>query len=112
VLVDSWQMQEVKNEAHFRQMNERIAFTNDESPVRQLTEVYICECGDAACSDPISLTRVEYEAVRSEATQFAIATDHENPEIDRIVAEHERYTVVEKWLGPALRIVHETDPRR
>jgi hypothetical protein len=110
--VISWQMQEVENEAHFRHMNEWIATANDESALHHVTDAYICECGDAACTDPISLTRAEYEAVRSDATRFAIARNHENPEIDRVVAEHERYTVVEKWLGPALRIVHETNPRR
>ena len=44
-----------------------------------VTEVYVCECGDAACIERIRLTRPEYEAVRGYYTRFAIAVDHENP---------------------------------
>jgi hypothetical protein len=75
------------------------------------TDVYVCECGDAACRDPISLSRLEYEAVRAEATWFAIAVNHENPELDRVVTENERFTVVEKWLREAAGIARRTNPR-
>jgi hypothetical protein len=43
---------------------------------------YLCECGDERCTAPIRLTRVEYEAVRAYPTRFALALNHENPEID------------------------------
>ena len=49
--------------------------------------MYVCECGDATCVERIRLTRQEYEAVRDYSTRFAIAVDHENPEIDQLVTE-------------------------
>jgi hypothetical protein len=61
---------------------------------------------------PISLTRAEYEIVRGDPTHFALATNHENPELDLVVVQYERYTVVQKWLKEAAMIAYATDPRR
>src|SRR6266542_1199788 len=110
--VDSWQRVEVENEAHFRELNEWTRAAHDEADVQHIWEIYLCECGDAGCSDPITLTRAEYELVRADATHFALATNHENPELDLVVFEYERYTVVQKWLREAARIANATDPRR
>ena len=44
-------------------------------------------------------------------TRFAIATDHENPEVDQLVSEQGRFTVVAKIAGDAARIARETDQR-
>jgi hypothetical protein len=55
------------------------------------------------CSEPIGLTRSEYEAVRAVPVRFAIALNHENPEIDRVLFENQRFATVEKFLGPERR---------
>ena len=109
--VDSWQRVEVENEAHFREFNERTRAAH-EPGIDHVREVYLCECGDASCSDPMTLTRAEYELVRAEATHFVLAANHENPELDLFLAERERYTVVQKRFGEAARIAYATDPRR
>ena len=55
---------------------------------------------------------MEYEAVRGYPTRFAIATDHENPEMDQLVSEGGRFTVVQKKIaGSAARIARQTDHR-
>jgi hypothetical protein len=54
----------------------------------------------------------EYEAVRSVPVRFAIALNHENPEVDVLVSESSRYAVVDKAYGPPARIALETDPRK
>jgi hypothetical protein len=54
------------------------------------------ECGDQACTCAIRLTAAEYESVRAYATHFAIARNHENPESEELIEEHERFAVVEK----------------
>src|SRR5438132_12335984 len=110
--VDSWQRVGVENEAHVRDRNEWTRAAHDEAGIEHVWEIYLCECGDAGCSDPITLTRAEYELVRAESTHFALATNHENPELDLVDAEHERYTVVEKWFREAASITYATDPRR
>jgi hypothetical protein len=99
-----------RNEALFRQVNERIEEINqklgDDSP-----SDFLCECGDDDCTAPVSLTIAEYEDVRSEPTHFAIANGHEIIDVERVIGKNERYSVVEKFAGEAGRIAVETDPR-
>jgi hypothetical protein len=110
-VISEWQREEVRNETRSRDVNESIEAATDILGAGSPTDTYVCECGDGACRDPISLSRPEYEAVRAQATWFAIAINHENPELDRVVEENERFTVVEKWLREAASIARGTDPR-
>src|SRR5215470_17689702 len=100
-----WRAQEAINETIFREMNE---WTEDDTDGRDGLErpmdTFLCECGDAGCSAPIRLTRSEYEGIRSESTRFALAPNHENPEIDTVIAENERFTTIEKSFGVPSRI--------
>ena len=108
-----WRMTEARNQTIFREMNEWTREDEEQLVAGGLTtDIYLCECGDGACTAPILLTPIEYEAVRSEPTRFAIALDHENPEIDSVRAEYERYSVVDKTFGPAARMARASDPRR
>ena len=107
-----WRDQEVRNESRSRDRNEWIAETRGAVALeRETEEDFVCECSDAACRSRIHLTRLEYEAVRGYPTRFAIATDHENPEVDQLVSEGVRFTVVQKIAGRAARIARETDHR-
>ena len=111
--MSDWRDQEATNETIFREMNE---WTEEGSDARlglgPRTDIYLCECSDRSCTEPIHLTRFEYEAVRAESNRFAIALNHENPEIDLVVEENERFATVDKFHGPAMRIARVTDPRR
>ena len=110
--VEDWRLAEATNETIFREMNE---WTNDDADRHEDAEgrnIFLCECGDGTCTTPIRMTAVEYEAVRSEPTRFAIALDHENPELDSVVAEHPGFAVVDKSFGPAARLARGSDPRR
>jgi hypothetical protein len=98
----------IENEAFFRSLNEGLA---GRAPLEDDTLIaFLCECGDEECIDAISLTRAEYEGLRSEPTLFAIKPGHELPEIERVVERHERYDVIEK-LGATAAVAEETDPR-
>lgn len=105
-----WREKEARNETVFREMNEWTA--DDLHSGEGTADTYICECSDSGCTDPINLTRSEYEAVRAVPIHFAIALNHENPEIDSVISENERYAVVAKFNGSGARIARETDPRR
>ena len=111
-----WKEQEAINETVFREMNEwSTDMLSDGRPVERFVDTYLtylCECSDRRCTEPIRLTRDEYEAVRAVPINFAIALNHENPEIDNVLAEHERFTVVQKLVGWAARIARDSDPRR
>ena len=110
--MNDWRDREVRNEVRSRDRNEWIESTSTGyEPVRPV-ERYVCECSDEACTVVLTLTRDEYEGVRAEGTHFAIALNHENPEIDRVLSENERFAVVEKFLEMARNVVLETDPRR
>ena len=108
-----WRDKEAINQTIFREVNE---WTEEETDARlgsaERLDAYLCECSDRRCTQPIRLTRSEYESIRSEPLRFAIALDHENPEIDRVVEENERFATVEKIQGGPRRIARETDPRR
>jgi len=97
-----------KNEAFFRQVNERIkdvaaGFGGDRYE-------FLCECADAGCTERITLTIEEYEAVRANSTRFVLARGHVAPEIDRVVDRGEDHVVIEKD-GAAARIATMLDPR-
>jgi hypothetical protein len=102
------------NEALFREVNERVAevathFIEVETSAEQIN--FACECGRADCAEPITMTMVEYEAIRAESTHFAVAPEHELPEIESVVARHPTYFVVEKREEDAQEVARETDPR-
>ena len=102
---------EARHQTRTRSFNEWIEGANESMGSHVGTDPFRCECGDRGCDDPIALTRAEYERVRAHPTRFAIAHNHENPESDGVVAEHERYSVVEKLIGRAARQAHRSYPR-
>jgi hypothetical protein len=110
--MNDWRDQEVRNEVRSRDRNEWMQDVRGPNGDGSVTASYLCECGDGECTTRILLTRPEYEAVRRYATRFAVAVDHENPEIDQLVSEGGRYTVVEKIAGMPARIARMTYPRR
>ena len=100
-----------KNEALFREANERIreissAFAHlDPSPVQ-----FVCECARPGCTEPIELTLEEYEGVRADATHFFVVAGHEDRERELVIADRGDYSVVEK-IGDAAVAAAEADPR-
>lgn len=108
-----WRNQEATNETVFRDMNEWTKEVNDARlGINLAMNAYLCECSDRRCTRAINMTRPEYEAVRQVGVRFAIAVDHENPEIDVVISENERFATVDKFYGPAARIARATNPRR
>jgi len=99
------------NEAVFRALNERIedaasTFGLDSQPLD-----LVCECGDGACVQRISMTREEYELLRSVSNQFAVFPGHEYLDVERIIERRPGYDVVAKSQGVPREIAEETDPR-
>ena len=71
---------------------------------------FICECGDADCTEPMSLTGPEYEQVRADPLHFAILPGHAIPEVEDVVEDGERFQVVRKHVEEQ-EIARATDPR-
>jgi hypothetical protein len=97
-----------RNEALFREVNERVNEVSADPPVERME--FLCECGNADCTEAISLGRAEYERLRSDPLLFGVRPGHAIAEVEEVIAENERFLTVRKRPGEG-RIALETDPR-
>jgi hypothetical protein len=111
--MDSDQERRARNEALFREVNERVeevstrlSALDDESDVTG----FVCECSGVNCTDLVKITYAQYEAVRSDPRRFLIRPGHEDLKVDRVVERHSEFTIVEKF-GEASEVAIERDPR-
>jgi hypothetical protein len=105
--MSSWRDRESETQVRSRVANESTARAKAGAPAGRLGS-FRCECGDRDCSCAILLTHSEYEAVRAVDTHFAVAHNHENPEREGLIEEHEHFTVVETESGEALKRARRT----
>jgi hypothetical protein len=98
-----------KNESIFRRANEQLEKRFKALGADGLTP-FLCECGDAACTQVIRLTLEEYEAVRARGAHFAIVPGHQILVAERVVEQNERYDIVEKTRA-GRRVAEAHDPR-
>jgi len=107
--VDERQQRLARNEAHFREVNERI-----ESVAHQLggsfPYEFLCECANADCTFRIRIPLAAYESIRADGKQFVVLPLHYTPEVEELVLEEEAYWVVRK-TGDAGEYVEQLDPR-
>ena len=99
------------NEGVFRQVNERIEEVAETLEIQSQALGLICECADENCLQSISMTRAEYEHVRSDARQFAVYPGHERADIEEVVERRKAYNVVRKSEGLPGQVAEQTDPR-
>jgi hypothetical protein len=97
-----------RNEALYRDVNERLKGLGDSTAQKAL---FVCECGRADCVDRISVSLREYEDVRQEPTHFVVRKGHEMPDVHNVVAESDRFVVVQKRPGGPAEFAAEHDPR-
>jgi hypothetical protein len=99
------------NEAIFREVNERIEELAETFGLGGRPLELICECGDASCTQQISMTIGEYEALRKDPTLFAVFPGHEVPDVEDVVERRGAYDVVRKQEGEPARVARETHTR-
>jgi hypothetical protein len=99
-----------KNEALFREVNERIEDVSMTLALEDVPMDFLCECDDTECVEKVSATQAEDEAIRAVATQFVVLPGHEDPGVEHVVRHTERFLVVEKE-GEAAHEAEESDPR-
>jgi hypothetical protein len=100
-----------RNEALFREVNERIEDVQDTRAADGETLDLLCECGSASCTERIKVRHDDYDALRSDAQLFAVYPGHEEPTVERVVERRDGYDVVRKNVGRPEEIAEETDPR-
>jgi hypothetical protein len=103
-----------ENEALFREINERVSRMRDHTgesrgAADELLD-FLCECSRQECLEKLQMTVAEYEGVRSAPTDFVVAPGHQDSEVERVLSESDRFTVVRKE-GRAAEIARRRDPR-
>lgn len=99
-----------RNEAFFRNLNERIRDAADLYSADGHVYAFVCECSDPECLDRVRLTAADYEAVRADPKTFVLAPGHQRTEIEAVVQPGLDHVIVEK-LGVAGAVATALDPR-
>lgn len=97
--MDAEHERRAKNEAIFREVNERIEELSKRAGIDSgdsLLPGFVCECSQEACTELLEATYQQYEAVREHPRRFLVRAGHEDLEVDRVVEQHEDSLVVEK----------------
>jgi hypothetical protein len=100
-----------RNEALFRDINERLGEVNQALGTITHTIEIVCECGTLDCLEHLRLSLEEYEGLRADATTFAVRVGHEIPDVEEVVTRSEEYVVVRKHPGDPAEIAQREDPR-
>jgi hypothetical protein len=102
-----------RNQALFREINERLAALLSERDGTLSQEAFLCECVHEGCVDHIAITLDEYRQVRATPLTFAVFPNkaHVVQDIERIVAVKTGYWIVEKQ-GAAAEVVEEEAEQR
>ena len=103
------QRRAARNQAMFREVNERLEQLGEQFG-GSASQQFVCECAAADCIVPIEVTIDEYERARRAGATFVVAPGHVHGDVERVVFEHARFTVVEK-LEAAAEFAHAHNPR-
>jgi hypothetical protein len=100
-----------RNEAMFREANERAKAWEERHRLNSEVELYFCECANPECREKVSLNKAEYERVRSDSRRFVIVPGHELPDVETVIERTEGWVIIEK--APEVTPTLEArDPRR
>jgi hypothetical protein len=99
-----------RNQAFFREVNERVQQIAVEFGDDACAVDFLCECADERCTASLSLTLEEYERLRDNPRHFAVVADsgHVVPDVEHVVERYDSYWVVKK-LGAAGAVATELD---
>ena len=91
-------VRQARNEALFREVNERIAELRTSAEAWSPEGIeFLCECGEnGGCGDRVTLPAEVYERVRAQDDRFVVRPGHETLEIERAVEWGDAYVVVDK----------------
>jgi hypothetical protein len=85
-----------ENEETFAKANEQILARAEhydfEEPVP-----FLCECSVVTCTESVKLSLTNYREARARAGAFILLPGHDDPQVERIVADGVGYVLVEKF---------------
>jgi hypothetical protein len=97
-----------RNQALFRQVNERIAEQASNWEAQPEAQLFICECSRIGCTAQVELPALAYARVREDPTTFLILGGHEDLDHEEVLADEGNYLIVRNRPGPAAEIARET----
>ena len=89
---------QARNEALFREVNERIAQLGERAQAWSPDGTdFLCECGEeGGCGQRVRVPLDVYKRVRAQDDRFVVRPGHETPELERAVEWSDTYVVVDK----------------
>ncbi|MCW2963613.1 MAG: hypothetical protein JWO17_865 [Actinomycetia bacterium] len=81
----------VQTELFFRAINEEIARNDGHG-----TTLFLCECGNRACTEGIELTAEALHHLHADGGLFVVLPGHEIPDVESVVDRHNGYLLVRK----------------
>jgi hypothetical protein len=108
--MDSTEAEKIaRNEALFREVNERIAETAERFDAEEAR--FVCECADPSCTERVDATLEEYERVREDGATFLLVPGHEDARVESVIEHEGGYAVVEKQHPVVTPLARQLDPR-
>lgn len=104
------QRQIIRNEALFRQVNDRLNDLNETLSGHSGTMELVCECGSMYCLAQVPITISEYEHLRSDPSWFAIIPGHDVAGVERVIANGDGYDIVQKRVEAVAYQAQEAEP--
>lgn len=83
-----------RNEAIFREVNERIVEVGGELDVSRLA--IVCECADAVCAAVIEIRVPDFRRAREEAAAFIVIPEHVLAAVEDVVFAGDGFVFVRK----------------
>ena len=99
-----------KNEAVVREINQKIKQAVESNPPDSFMHI-VFECGYVECDLFIAVTKEEYDRIRNDPLLFGVVGEHVILDIEQILTENDRFTIVEKRQGTPAEVAIRTDPR-
>jgi hypothetical protein len=97
-----------RNQALFREVNERIAELAAHFEVATGPQAFICECSQLGCTQLVELPAAAYSRLRDDPTTFLVLDGHEDLEHETVVEHAHGYLLVRNKTGVAAQVAHET----
>jgi len=102
-LIDLQRERAARNQALFREVNERIDELNAGLAPDERELLYVCECLDPSCAEQIAMSHQDYRGIRTDPAEFFVAPGHEVLQVEEVVDRQPRWLIVRK-LGAGARL--------
>jgi 5-bromo-4-chloroindolyl phosphate hydrolysis protein len=103
---DEREIRAARNQALFRAVNEKLTELNEAFVSATDTFVIACECADTTCVQTVDIAPDAYAQVRAHPRRFVVLRGHVLVDVENVVAEADKYVIVEK-IAAAGRVAEE-----